>query len=307
MGATASGKTDAAIALCERFPFEIISVDAALVYRGLDIGTAKPDPALRARYPHHLVDIRDPGAAYSAAEFCRDVERLSAEIRQRNRWPLLVGGTMFYFNALESGLAAMPQADPALRAQLANRAVSEGWPALYRELARRDPERAAAIDPNDSQRIQRALEICLLTGDAVPPRGARPSAPAVRLAKIALAPPERAWLHRRIEVRFRQMLADGLLDEVKNLINQSVPLDSVALRTVGYRQSIEYLQGKVSYNDLVLKGVAATRQLAKRQLTWLRNQTGITWFDCTREDLIEQLAVYIENLSQLHASAGQRA
>jgi len=294
MGPTASGKTDIAMALCDHFPFEIVSVDAALVYRGLDIGTAKPDAALRQRYPHHLVDIRDPRDTYSAADFVRDFRHSLSEIRARHHWPLLVGGTMFYFNALETGFASQPGADQALRDQISARAEAEGWPALHRELVRLDPERAADIDINDRQRIQRALEICMLTGAAVSPRRA-PGPGGLPLVKIAIAPLRRDWLHQRIESRFHGMLANGLLEEVKTLLNQQLPLDCVALRTVGYRQAGEYLQGKVSYNDLVARAIAATRQLAKRQLTWLRNQGGVTWMDCARTDLLEQLAVYIES------------
>jgi len=274
-GPTASGKTAVALALAERLPLEVISVDSALVYRGMDIGTAKPTPAERAAVPHHLVDILDPREAYSAAQFAADAGRLAAEVRARGRLPLLVGGTMLYFKALRDGLDAMPPADPAVRAALDEWAAAAGWPALHAELARVDPATAARLAPNDSQRIQRALEVWRVSGrplSAWQRSGGRDA--AVRQAAwplLALEPLSRAWLHERIAVRFDAMLAAGFVDEVRALrargdLHAALP----AMRCVGYRQAWAALDnGRLE--QLPATGVAATRQLAKRQLTWLRS------------------------------------
>lgn len=297
MGATATGKTNLAIELCQRFPFEIVSVDSSLVYRGMDIGTAKPDAETLSHCPHHLIDIRDPWQTYSAADFCRDARPVIEDIVRRGRFPLLVGGTMFYFRALESGLPELPGADPAVRRDLEERAARGGWAALYRELERLDPKRAARIDPGDRQRIQRALEIALLTGASSASPGGRNElglGKEYRMCKLALAPGDRRWLHRRIEKRFAAMIRQGILEEVRNLLkNKSISPELPALRMVGYRQVAQYLRGDLEYNDMQRRAVAATRQLAKRQLTWLRNQPGVTWLDCSSRRLEETAVGYI--------------
>lgn len=274
LGPTASGKTDLALALIERAPFDIISVDSAQVYRGMDIGTAKPDAATLARAPHRLIDIRDPAEPYSGAEFLADARREMATIAASGRIPLLVGGTMLYFQLLGEGLAELPAADPELRAELNAIAAQYGWPHLHAELARIDPETAARLHPNHSQRIQRALEIHRATGQ--PPsrvlaRRSRPVAADYDLALIALQPEDRGLLHHRIDQRFAAMVAAGLIDEVRALrargdLHPELP----ALRAAGYRQVWAYLEGTCDRDTLVAAGCAATRQLAKRQLTWLR-------------------------------------
>ncbi|MDP1644976.1 MAG: tRNA (adenosine(37)-N6)-dimethylallyltransferase MiaA [Thiobacillus sp.] len=296
MGPTASGKTALAVSLIERFPLEIISVDSALVYRGMDIGTAKPDTATLARAPHHLLDIRDPTEAYSAAAFCDDARRLMADIVARGRVPLLVGGTMLYFRALLQGLDDLPRADPALRQKLAAEAMARSWPALHAELAQVDPVTAARLAPHDSQRIGRALEIFQLSG--VPMAALLDKAQAVlpyRVLQLALIPSDRAVLHQRIAARFDAMLAEGLIDEVKSL-RQTYALnpDLPAMRTVGYRQVWAYLDGKIDLNALREQGIAATRQLAKRQLTWLRSWPDPVVLDCLADDLEAQATARVE-------------
>ncbi len=271
-GPTASGKSAVALALAELLPLEIVSVDSALVYRGMDIGTAKPTPAERAAVPHHLIDIRDPRDAYSAAEFVRDARRLMAEIGARQRLPLLVGGTMLYFKALLHGLDDMPAADAALRQRIEAEARARGWPALHAELARVDPATAARLAPNDSQRIQRALEVFRLSGRPLSAfHSAQAAAPEPAMPLFSLEPGDRAWLHQRIEQRFDAMLAAGFLDEVRALrargdLNAALP----SMRCVGYRQAWQALDGEFGLDELRARGIAATRQLAKRQLTWLR-------------------------------------
>ncbi len=281
MGPTAAGKTALAFALHEALPVDIISVDAAQVYRGLDIGTAKPTAAELARVPHRLIDIRDPAEAYSAAQFRDDAQREIADITARGRIPLLVGGTMFYFRALERGLSTLPSADPATRAVLSAEAAGSGWPALHARLAARDPATAARIDPHDAQRIQRALEIIALTGD-IPSSLNRAADAAVfpyRAIKIALAPQARAQLHARIATRFDAMLHAGLVAEVELLYRRGdLSLELPSVRTVGYRQAWQYLDGALNYNEMTERAVYATRQLAKRQLTWLRGDRAVHWF-----------------------------
>jgi len=277
MGPTASGKTQLALQLHDELPVDIVSVDAAQVYRGMDIGTAKPTPAEQARAPHRLIDIRDPAETYSAAEFCVDALREMDEIVRRGRIPLLVGGTMFYFRALEVGLSQLPSADPTVRAQLQAEGERLGWPALHARLALRDPETAARFSVNDSQRIQRALEIIELTGATPSALNRRePPAPApYDFVHLALIPPDRAWLHERIARRFSAMLELGLLGEVETLYRRGDLRAALpSLRTVGYRQAWDYLTGRVTYNQMTEQAVAATRQLAKRQLTWLRQYHG---------------------------------
>ncbi len=275
-GPTAAGKTAVALDFARRmarqWPVEIISVDSALVYRGMDIGTAKPKPAERAAVPHHLIDLIEPSASYSAAQFVADARRLADEIRSRGRLPLLVGGTMLYFKALREGIDAMPAADPALRRELDERALREGWPALHTELARVDPASAARLAPGDAQRIQRALEVHRLSGRALSSwhQGPR-KADSAAWPLLALEPASRAWLHQRIAKRFAAMLDAGLLAEVQALrargdLHAGLP----AMRCVGYRQAWQALDEGNSAG-LLERGVAATRQLAKRQLTWLRS------------------------------------
>ncbi|MDH3690170.1 MAG: tRNA (adenosine(37)-N6)-dimethylallyltransferase MiaA [Gammaproteobacteria bacterium] len=281
MGPTASGKTKLAITLCRHFPFEIVSVDASQVYRGMDIGTAKPDCAARASTPHHLIDIRDVCDTYSAAEFRTDALTAITDILSRGRIPLLVGGTMFYFHALEHGLSDLPSADPKVRRQITAQAQRLGWPALHARLAAIDAETASQISVNDGQRIQRALEIHTLTGASpvvLRNREVMDRLP-YRVVKMAVAP-QRSELHHRIDVRFRGMLANGLMDEVASVVSrQNLEEDAPALRMVGYRQVMRYLNNNIGYSAMVAQGVAATRQLAKRQLTWLRQWPGLTWFD----------------------------
>jgi tRNA dimethylallyltransferase len=288
MGPTAAGKTDLAVALHAALPCELISVDSALVYRGMDIGTAKPAPELLARVPHRLVDILDPAEAYSAGRFRDDALAAMAEIGAAGRVPLLVGGTMLYFRALERGLADLPGADPELRAELAAEGERIGWPAMHRHLAQVDPDAATAIHPNDPQRIQRALEVQRLTGRPLSDlqRAARDNAPPWRLLKLVVAPDERAWLHARIAQRFQIMLEQGFLDEVAGLrARGDLHLGCPSMRAVGYRQAWQHLVGVFDRDELIARAVAATRQLAKRQFTWLRRETRASWFEATRTDL----------------------
>ena len=279
-GPTASGKSALALAAAQRWPVEIISVDSALVYQGMDIGTAKPAPAELAAVPHHLIDLLPPTAAYSAAQFVADAHRLIAQINHRGRTALLVGGTMLYFKALAEGLDAMPPADAAVRAALDVRAAAEGWPALHAELARIDPTTAARLPPGDTQRIQRALEVWQLTGRPISAFHGEARSPGLALPLLALEPADRAWLHGRIAERFDAMLAAGLVDEVRRLrargdLQPGLP----AMRCVGYRQAWAALDaagddlqpGTPAWARLREQGIAATRQLAKRQLTWLRS------------------------------------
>jgi tRNA dimethylallyltransferase len=286
LGPTASGKTAAALALAARRSVEIISVDSALVYREMDIGTAKPTAEERALAPHHLIDIVDPTDAYSAAQFRADTLRLTGEIHARGRLPLLVGGTMLYYKALTQGLSDLPSADADIRATLDADAAREGWPALHERLAAVDPVTAARLAPNDSQRIQRALEVFMLTGQAMSALLAAPArvddaAGAWRFVPIALEPSDRSVLHARIEQRFDAMLAGGFVDEVVKLRERGdLRPEMASMRCVGYRQVWEYLDGTVDYPTMRDKGVFATRQLCKRQLTWLRSMTERVVVDC---------------------------
>ena len=296
MGPTASGKTALAVSLVERFPLEIISVDSALVYRGMDIGTAKPDAATLARAPHHLLDIRDPTDAYSAAAFRDDACALMADITARGRVPLLVGGTMLYFRALLQGLDDLPRADAALRKTLEAEATARGWPALHAELAVVDPATAARLAPNDSQRIGRALEIFRLSGKPMSALLDRAQAELpYRVLQLALIPSDRAVLHHRIASRFDAMLAEGLLDEVRALRQTfALTADLPAMRAVGYRQAWACLEGEIDRGALREQGIAATRQLAKRQLTWLRSWPDAVVLDCLAEDLEAQATARVE-------------
>ncbi len=307
MGPTASGKTGVAVELVRHLPCEIISVDSALVYRDMDIGTAKPDAATLKQAPHHLIDLIDPTQSYSAAQFRRDALRLMAEISARGRIPLLTGGTMLYFRALLQGLNDLPEADAALRAQLDEQAARLGWPAMHAELARLDPPTAARLKPMDAQRIQRALEVCLLSGrpmSALLERDTVAELPC-HIIQIALEPSDRAVLHRRIAERFDAMLAAGLLDEVRSLraryrLDPALP----SMRCVGYRQAWQYLDGEIDESGLREKGLAATRQLAKRQLTWLRSMDGVQRFDCLADGLAETVRGYLAQSPWLDPISG---
>lgn len=282
MGPTGSGKTALAADLAARFPVDIVSVDAATVFRGMDVGTAKPDAELLARAPHRLIDLIDPRDSYSAARFVADAGAAMREIAAAGRTPLLVGGTMLYFRALQSGLARLPAADPAFRRQVDARAAVEGWPALHAELARRDPVAAARIGPGDRQRIQRALEVIEQTGRPISGQQAedlRGATAGVDL-KLVLAPADRAALAARLGERFAQMLRAGLLGEVRRLhARGDLHPDLPAMRLIGYRQLWQHLEGGISLAEATEKAVAATRQLARRQLTWLRAEPGAEWFD----------------------------
>ena len=288
MGPTASGKTQVAVELAQRLPLELISVDSALVYRDMDIGTAKPDSATLMRAPHHLINIVDPTDAYSAAAFCRDALRLMQDITQRGHIPLLVGGTMLYFRALRQGLSELPQADSVVRRELDERGAQLGWPAMHAELAQLDPTTAARLNPHDSQRIQRALEIQRLTGQPMSSLiGQVQHTPLpYSLTSIALIPSDRAQLHARIATRFASMLTIGLVNELQTLQNK-YPLhrDLPAMRCVGYRQAWQFLAGEINSDELLDQGIAATRQLAKRQLTWLRSMADNIELDCLEADL----------------------
>ncbi len=284
MGPTASGKTAVAVYLHSKLPVEIISVDSALVFKDMNIGTAKPDAATLAGAPHHLIDVTTPLAPYSAAQFRTDALRLMAEITARGKIPLLVGGTMLYFKALQDGLSDLPQADAAVRAKLDAEAVQIGWPGMHERLAKIDPETAARLKPNDAQRIQRALEIHALTGRSMSSLFAEQQNEALpyNVLKVALLPSDRKVLHARIAERFEQMLKAGLVGEVKMLLEKYPALmpESTAMRCVGYRQVLEHLRGDYDADELLNRGIYATRQLAKRQLTWLRGMDGVVQMDC---------------------------
>lgn len=278
MGPTCTGKTGLALQLAERWPVEIVSVDSALVYRGMDIGTSKPTAVERASVPHHLIDVCDPAEAYSAGRFRRDVLELVPRIRARGRVPLLVGGTMLYFRALTHGLAPLPQADPALRAELDARARASGWPALHAELAQLDPVAAARIRPLDAQRIQRALEVIRLTGRPVSELQRQAEPAPFAMARFALLPVPREELYARINERFDAMLAAGFLDEVRALHGRGdLDADLPSMRAVGYRQLWQHVEGRCSLAEAVEAARRATRNLAKRQLTWLRADPDTHW------------------------------
>ncbi len=296
MGPTASGKTGVALELARHFPVEIVSVDSALVYRRMDIGTAKPDLATRIKVPHHLIDIIDPTGNYSAAQFCDDALEAMLGIVERNRVPLLTGGTMLYFKALQEGLSDLPAADADIRMVIDAMAVKAGWPAIHRELERIDPATAERLDPNDAQRIQRAMEIFYLTGKPMSEliAAGRSASLPYRMIPIALIPGDRAALHRRIVARFEEMLELGLINEVRALredydLESSLP----SMRCVGYRQVWQYLDGEFGLGALRDRAVAATRQLAKRQLTWLRAMPGVKAFDGLDEELQERIEAWL--------------
>lgn len=295
MGPTASGKTELAVRLADRLSLDIISVDSAMVYRGLDIGTAKPGREVLARAPHRLIDIVELPDAYSAARFREDALREMAASTAAGRVPLLVGGTMLYFRVLERGLARLPSADPDLRARLAARARREGWPALHAELARVDPETAARLQPGDSQRIQRALEVWELTGRPLAAWHRDPSRSLpYRPVRLALLPAERRWLHARIAARLERMLEAGFLEEVRGLHARG-DLSEVhpAVRAVGYRQLWGHLEGRYGREEAVARAAAATRQFAKRQITWLRGWAGLRVFDPLDPELVDKVTEHL--------------
>ena len=288
MGPTASGKTAFALALAEKYDGEIVSVDSALVYRRLDIGSAKPDAAELARAPHHMIDLREPWQPYSAADFASDARIAVNDILARGKLPILAGGTGLYFQALLQGLAAMPEADPGVRAAITARAEREGWPALHAELANVDAEAASRIHATDLQRIQRALEVWQLSGKPISQwqrEGRASSSFPAKVLKLVLAPNDRAVLHQRIETRFDHMLKAGFLDEIRTLRalpelrDHPAPMDLPAIRAVGYRQAWEHLDGHYDAAEFRDRAIFATRQLAKRQLTWLRGRLDARWFD----------------------------
>ncbi|HEU4707732.1 MAG TPA: tRNA (adenosine(37)-N6)-dimethylallyltransferase MiaA [Methylophilaceae bacterium] len=298
MGPTASGKTGLAVELVQRFPLEIISVDSALVYRGMDIGTAKPDAATLAQAPHHLIDLIDPTESYSAAQFRADALKLMNEITARGRIPLLVGGTMLYFKALQGGLSDLPEANAEIRARLEEEGKTLGWPALHARLAKVDPETASRLQKTDAQRIQRALEVWEITGQVMSAIFKQSAGEALpyRLLKLALVPSDRSVLHDRIAARFRTMLEQGLVAEVNSLREQypELTLDLSSMRCVGYRQAWQYLDAEFNLPELVDKGIAATRQLAKRQLTWLRGMDDTVELDCLEASLLQKTKVNIK-------------
>jgi tRNA dimethylallyltransferase len=296
MGPTASGKTNVAVELAQRYPVELISVDSALVFRDMDIGTAKPDLATLTRAPHHLIDIIDPTEAYSAAAFVRDALHLMADITSRGNIPLLVGGTMLYFKALREGLSPLPQANAALRAELDAEIALHGIAQLHRQLAELDPETASRLHSTDTQRIQRAVEVCRLTGQPMSELLKTASAHELpyQVLSIALIPSDRALLHQRIATRFAAMLKQGLINELQ-MLREKYPLhpNMTSMRCVGYRQTWEYLEGEINENELLEKGIVATRQLAKRQLTWLRSMPDNLELDCLSSNLDQQVSSLI--------------
>ncbi len=299
MGPTASGKTAAALEIARHVPCEIISVDSALIYRGMDIGSAKPSAEERAAVPHHLIDTLDPTESYSVMQFREDAIRLAGEIIARGKLPLLVGGTMLYFKGLREGLDDLPQADPVLRAQIDMEIARHGVPALHRRLAEVDPLTAARLKPTDTQRIQRAMEIYLLTGQPMSSLLAKAPPPELpfELLPIALEPSDRSQLHARIEQRFDAMLAasPGLMDEVKTLrARGDLHLGLPSMRCVGYRQAWEHLDGDYDFASMRDKGIAATRQLAKRQLTWLRSMDDRIVIDCLAPDAATQVLAKLQ-------------
>jgi tRNA dimethylallyltransferase len=281
MGPTASGKTDLAIRLREHYPVEIISVDSALIYRGMDIGTAKPTKEELVQAPHRLIDILDPCESYSAADFCRDALNVMNEIVAQGKIPLLVGGTMLYYKALLDGLSPLPAADAAVRQQIELEAEDMGWQALHEQLKAIDPVSAERIHPNDPQRLSRALEVYRISGKTLTELTKVKGEPLpFRVKQFAIAPKERAELHRRIELRFERMVASGFESEVRNLYSRGdLHPDLPSIRCVGYRQMWDYLEGNCTFDDAIYRGICATRQLAKRQITWLRSWDDLVWLD----------------------------
>lgn len=312
MGPTAAGKTDLAIELSKVLPCELVSVDSALVYRGMDIGTAKPSKEILAAHPHRLIDILDPAESYSAADFRRDALTAMAEITARGNIPLLVGGTMLYYKALSEGLADMPAADPQVRAQLEEEALRLGWQTLHDQLAAIDPASAARIHPNDPQRLTRALEVYRVSGMSMTDHRQKQSEESTKaaasgcsqlpytVANLAIAPANRQVLHERIAQRFGQMLEQGFIDEVLALRNRSdLHAGLPSIRAVGYRQVWDYLDGKLTAAEMQERGIIATRQLAKRQFTWLRSWNDLHWLDSLDCDNLPRALKYLESVSIL--------
>lgn len=307
MGPTASGKTDLAIALRQELPVEVISVDSALIYKGMDIGTAKPSKEELALAPHRLIDILDPAESYSAMNFHADALREMADITAQGKIPLLVGGTMLYYKALLEGLSPLPSADPAIRAEIESRAAQHGWATLHQELVKIDPVAGARINPNDSQRINRALEVFYITGKTMTELTAQQGeALPYNILQFAIAPQDRAVLHQRIEQRFHKMIELGFEEEVKRLfLRKDLHINLPSIRCVGYRQMWEYLQGDISLDEAIFKGICATRQLAKRQITWLRGWQGeLTWLDSlaptsSKAKMVEKIDHYLKNCDNI--------
>ncbi|HGO5823623.1 TPA: tRNA (adenosine(37)-N6)-dimethylallyltransferase MiaA [Mannheimia haemolytica] len=307
MGPTASGKTDLAIALRQELPVEVISVDSALIYKGMDIGTAKPSKEELALAPHRLIDILDPAESYSAMNFHADALREMADITAQGKIPLLVGGTMLYYKALLEGLSPLPSAEPAIRAEIESRAAQLGWATLHQELEKIDPVAGARINPNDSQRINRALEVFYITGKTMTELTAQQGeALPYNILQFAIAPQDRAVLHQRIEQRFHKMIELGFEEEVKRLfLRKDLHINLPSIRCVGYRQMWEYLQGDISLDEAIFKGICATRQLAKRQITWLRGWQGeLTWLDSlaptsSKIKMVEKIDHYLKNCDNI--------
>lgn len=299
LGPTAGGKSALSLEIARRYDVEIISMDSALVYKGMDIGTAKPTKEERAVCPHHLIDIRDIGDAYSAADFLKDAVRLVGEIRSKGRLPLIVGGTMLYAKALRDGINDMPSSTPEVREAVAVEAAEHGWPAMHEELGRIDPVTASKLAPNDSQRIGRALEVWRMTGRPISAFHAESvRKPAVETLTMGLLPSDRKWLHARIEARFDQMLAEGFLDEVRSLMKRpDYDPDSPAMRAVGYRQAIDFIEGRTDMAAFHLAGVAATRQLAKRQMTWMRSMQDALLVDPLASEVLGKVEGLIRSLN----------
>jgi tRNA dimethylallyltransferase len=298
LGPTGAGKTDLALRLAERHDVEIVSVDSAMVYRGMDIGTGKPPAEVLRRHPHHLVDILDPLQSYSAGQFVRDARRAIDDIRGRGKLPLLVGGTMLYFRALRRGLADMPAADPGVRAAIDAEAAQRGWPAMHADLAAHDPTAARRIQPNDAQRIQRALEVYRLTGKTLSElHAAQPASSDLTFAAYAWVPSDRERLYAAIESRFHAMMRAGLLDEVRKLhVRGDLHADLPAIRSVGYRQLWEHLSGRDTLESATQRAIFATRHLARRQLIWLRAEPEIVWLDALESDAAAQMEHAITHL-----------
>ena len=299
MGPTASGKTNAAVYLKQHLPIELISVDSALVFQDMNIGTAKPDQTTLAAAPHFLIDIIPPTSAYSAANFREDALTLMAEITARGNVPVLVGGTMLYFKSLVSGLSGLPEANQKIRAEIDAEAAQIGWPNMHKKLADIDSETAARLKPNDMQRIQRALEVYAISGETMTQLYAKQSAQSFpyRLLQLALIPSDRSVLHARIATRFQQMLNDGLAEEVKGLLEKypTLTMDSTSMRCVGYRQALEYMHGQYPLEELCDRGIFATRQLAKRQLTWLRGMEDTVELDCLDSAINDRILQAVKN------------
>lgn len=309
MGPTASGKTDVALRLADEWPVDLVSVDSALVYRGMDIGTAKPDNETLRRYPHRLIDIRDPEEPYSAGDFVRDARRHIRAILDTGRLPLLVGGTMLYFRSLIDGIAELPQADPALRARIDEEAARKGWPGLHAELTGIDPYAARRINPHDSQRIQRALEVFRGSGRTLTEwhRVSANSLDDVSFVKIALIPDPRAVLHERIALRLERMLEEGFVSEVRSLRErQGLTAEHASMRAVGYRQFWAHLEGGCDYDTALHKALAATRQLAKRQLTWLRGENDLFRINPLEVDAYAAISGHLRGLDAIKTAIATR-